>query len=127
MSFVEITLAPEAHWADRIERYLQHLSTNLRIIMEDFSALQDRFTSLEAQNAVTKQLLSDLVDAVKGSTQSSNQPAIDALVARADALLGDEQTTDAAAQAALTPPAPPAPPADAPPADTPPADTPPAQ
>ena len=73
--------------------------------MADISGLITKVVALEAQAAVNKQLLTDLLAAVK-SPDPVSQADIDALASRVDAVTTGEASDDAAAQAVLTPPAP---------------------
>ena len=75
--------------------------------MTDLTNLEASVAKLETQNAVNKQLIVDLLAAVKDGS-GIPQADVDALQARVDAVVTGEAADDTAGQAALTPPAPPA-------------------
>lgn len=73
-------------------------------IMADLTVLTQKITDLEAQAAVNKQLLTDLLAALQ-SRGTTSQADINALADRVAAVTSGEASDDTAAQNTLTPPA----------------------
>ena len=89
---------------------LSLLTTQGKTIMSDLTALTTSATNLEAAAAVNKQTLADVLAALKAITPSpDNQAQVDALTARVQAAVDGVTADDAAEEAAIAPPAPPAP------------------
>ena len=65
------------------------------IMANSFVALEAAVAALEAENVEVKRVLQELVDAVQNP--ASDQPTIDALTARAAALLADQTAAEDAA------------------------------
>lgn len=79
------------------------LTKGVHKMADDFTALTAAVAALEAQAAVNKQTLLDVLAALKAITPTSNQPEIDALKARIQAVIDGEAADDTAAEAALVP------------------------
>jgi hypothetical protein len=89
---------------------LSLLKTQGAKMANDLTGLTAAVANLEAAAAVNKQTLADVLAALKAITPSpDNQAEIDALTARVQAAVDGEAADDAAAEAAVAPPAPPAP------------------
>lgn len=73
----------------------------------DLTGLTAAVANLEAQAAANKQTLADVLAALKAITPSpDNQAEVDALTKRVQVAVDGEAADDAAAEAAIAPPAP---------------------
>ena len=85
-----------------VERRLFRIERALIVLLEQgidmansFIALEAAVTALEAENVEVKRVLQELVAAVQNP--ATDQPTIDALTARAEALLADQTAAEDAA------------------------------
>lgn len=113
---MKIDVHVHLHGDDYEQQTLRSILYSLSLLNKGVSKMADDFTVLEAKvdglvvaAATNKQTLADVLAALKAVTPTSNQPEIDALVAKVQGAIDGIAADDAAAEAAIAPPPPPAP------------------